>query len=353
MNNNNMREVLKGFMGSYAERDKSVAFSHWLQTRLLEEMPDMPKEAGEKLAAEIIEAVAQYDKTLDDLNKAVDGGQPKEEWFAERMSEACAEMPMDEADEKLQDMENNCTASNARLMSEIDESQVYEESVEEPHKSTWNKFNLKDTLYRVGKKLGLGGLAIAANAVKNKMQNQKSTGIKETIKEAFKEGLTTDPEQVKAAVAGAVKVAAVKGFEKVLPKNTPTESICDMAGVAVESAKSLFDAASGASTITKAMDKIGKASVAAGCRFGKKMLQGSLQSLPFGALIVDLLGGLLEHLSSVQFAENMYVVIRDAAIATWNGLKKTVVGRIANTAKNIFSRKKATAAECELDGKES
>ena len=59
-----LKHILGSFIGSYAERDRGVEFSDWLEGRILQEMPDMPKETGKKLACEIIEAVAGYEKTL-------------------------------------------------------------------------------------------------------------------------------------------------------------------------------------------------------------------------------------------------------------------------------------------------
>jgi hypothetical protein len=109
-----------------------------------------------------------------------------------------------------------------------------------------------------------------------------------------------------------------------LPADTPVETICDMAGAAVESAGALFDAAAGKSTMTEALDKAGRASTAAICRLGAEALKGGLAAIPLvGPLVVRFAEGLLDHMKSPKFSENVYAAVRDAAVATWEGIKQT------------------------------
>lgn len=45
-------------------------------------------------------------------------------------------------------------------------------------------------------------------------------------------------------------------------------------------------------------------------------------------------GGLLDHMGSSKFHENVYVTVRDAAIATWEGIKESV-SRMINMEQNM------------------
>lgn len=318
-----LKNILSSFIDSYAKRDKSIGFSEWLEDKLLQEMPDMTKEAGKKLAGEIIEAVADYDKTLDDLNRAIDAGQSKEEWFSEQMAESYADMPFDAVGDKLQQIENDFSSLNIELIREIDNTQVGGESIADNESVEWNEYSVKSKIHEIGKQIMLSGMAAAANAIKDKIQDGESVGIGDIVKETFQDGLKKDSGEVKAAVAGAVKVAAQKGLADILPTDTPTEIICDMAGAAVEGAEALFDAANGERTITEALDKIFRAVIVAGCRYSAKLLNGVVLSVPFGPILVDLLDGLFEHMEQPKFIENVYTVIRDAAVATWEGIKES------------------------------
>lgn len=314
-----LKSILGGFIDSYAKRDKSIGFSDWLGNKLQQEIPDMPKEAGGKLADDIIAGIAGYDKTLDELNHAVDAGQSKEEWFAERLAETYADMSFDDVGGKLQQIESDLTASNIQLMREINETQIGGASTADAGSIEWNEYSIKDMAYEIGKQIILSGMAVAANVVKDKMQDSEAVDIADIIEENLQDGLKNDSEEVKAVVASAIKVAAENGLVDI-----PEETIFDVAGVAVEGAVALFDVACGKSTMMDAMEKIGRAVVATGCRCCAVALKGYLLTIPFGPLVVGLLGGLLDHMKTPKFAENAYTVIHDAAIATWEGMKEFV-----------------------------
>lgn len=335
-----MKDVLGSFIGSYAQRDKSIGFSDWLESRLRQEIPDMPKETSIKLAGEIIEAVAGYDQTLHELNMAVEAGQSKEEFFAERMAQSYADLPPDVAGERLQQIENDYTASNLQLIQNLDTTQQEEVPVANANPVKWNEYSLKDKTYQIAKKVGLSGLEVAANVIKRNIESAEPVGLKDAVGEALKDGLKTDRGEVKAAVAGAVKVVTVMGLSDALPCDTPTEDICDMAGAAVESAEALYDAANGDITITEALDKVGRAGVAVGCRYGAATLKGLLGRVPaIGPPLTVLLGGLFEHMAGPKFAKNMYHLVRDAAVATFDGIKETgkeILNGLASL-KNIFA----------------
>lgn len=335
MVNKELNIVLDSFLDSYAERDKSVEFSDWLKDKLREEIPDLSAEAGEKLAGEIIQGIADYDKTLDELNRAADLGQSKEEWFAERMGEVYTDMPLNDVGTTIQRMENDLTVSNMRLMQK-NKLQMDEMNTAESGSVEWNEYSIKDKVYKLAKQIGLSGIAVAANIVKDRVEGNETIDISEVVKNTLQDGLKKEPQEVKAAVAGAVKAAAMKELEGVLPEDIPIETVCDMAGAAVEGAEALLDVASGESTMTEAMDKIGRAGVAAGCRYGASSLKGYLLTLPLGPVLVDLLGGLLDHMESPKFSENVYHVVHDAAIATWEGIKRSV-GRKINMMANAVS----------------
>lgn len=324
-----MRSVLDGFISSYAERDTSEDFSGWLDSRLRQEMPDMAEETSRKLADEIIEAVAGYEETLAQLNDAAGKGVSKEEWFASRMSETYADMAVDDAGEKLQKAENELAVANMQLMGESGEWQPDENPV------GWNEYSVKDEVRKIGKHIALSGMAVAANVIKDRTENEETAEISDIARDTLRDGLKKDSAEVKAMVAGAVKVAAKKKLEDALPEDTPTDTICGMAGVAVESAEALFDVADGKSTTYEAMDRIGMASVAAGCHYCAGTLKGWLSARPFGPVLVDLAGGLLDHLDSPKFAENVYKVVHGAAVATWEGIKNS---RIVATIKGIGSK---------------
>lgn len=327
------KNILHNFISSCEGRDQGQDFSDWLADKLIQEVPDMSEETGRKLAREIIGGIDDYNKTLNELNDAIGAGQSKEEWFAERMGKAYAGMPFNNAGERFQQVEESLVTSNIQLMHEIDAEPADEINITETDQAGWNEYSVKDKVKKIGKQVELAGTAIVANVIKKKAERDEKVNIGDIVRETFQDG-AIESKEVKAAVAGAVKVAAMKGLENRLPADTPTEMICDMAGVAVEGAEALYDVANGEGTISDALDKIGRAGVAAGCRYGASMLKGFLLRQAWGGLLVDLLGGLLDHMKTPKFAENVYIVVHDAAIATWEGIKETI-GRKVNVVKSL------------------
>lgn len=341
MNNNefekdtSLRSVLGGFIGSYANRDTDVAFPDWLAERLRQELPELEQDASARLANDIIGAIAGYDKTLHDLNRAVEAGQPKEEWLSEQLEEAYADMPLNAAGEALQRMETDLLSSNMRLMGGINQSSTGGATVAETEPGEWNRYAIKAKVYNIGKLLQDGALFAAANALNRHIEGENAGDINAIVKDALQGGLKASPEEVKAVVAGAIQIAVEKGLIDMMPSDMPMEVIGDWAGAVVEAAEALYDAANGDISLTEALDKAGRAIVAAGCRGGAGYLHGKLMGLPGGPILVDLLGGLLDHLESPEFFENVYTTIRDLAVATWEGIKRS------NTVKALNEMKQA------------
>ena len=81
-----LKDTVGSFISSYAQRDQNVEFSQWLADQLQKETPGMSQEASEKLAADIIGAVADHDKKLHDLDLAIEDGQSKVEWLAGQLN---------------------------------------------------------------------------------------------------------------------------------------------------------------------------------------------------------------------------------------------------------------------------
>lgn len=339
-NERTLKSVVGSFVEAYAWRDRETDFSAWLENRLRQEMPELPEGSERKLVQDIVAAVADYDKSLVELDEAMDAGMSKEEWFAEQMSEGCAGMEYDDAGEKLLQIEQNLTASDMQLIQEMDGTQQYGVEEADADPTEWNQYSIKQELHEIGNKVCFAGLAVAANAVRYREEAEGEASIGDAVREAFREDMVTAPHEVKAVVAGAVKVVAEKRLEDNLPFDTSIEDISDMAGVAVEGAEALFDAASGKIGGMEAIDRIGRAGVVSACRIGKRVLQGRLVKVPLiGPLLVDVFGGLLEHMESPAFYENVYTVVHDAAVATWEGIKdlgRKAVQKVANLKTLLF-----------------
>jgi len=322
--------IVGNFVTSYTERDKSIDFSVWLAEKLQHEMPDMAADASQRLSQEIIGAVDGYDRTLNDLNKAVDAGQSKDEWLASNLQEAYADMPINEAGNILQQLDHKLIVSNSQLMNDdvVD--------IVEVEAADWNEYSIKNTAVNIGQQALMSGLGVASNIIKANMESGESTDIGGVVGQVLQAGMDTAVCEVKAVVAGAVKTAVEKGLTSILPAGTSVGSICDMACTAVESAAALADAAIGKITLTEALDRAGRACVAAVCRFGAGALKMKAAVIPFVGPAIAWLGeGLFKHMESPQFADDVHNVVRNTAKATWEGIKQKVESLLNKQAHSV------------------
>lgn len=337
-NNSSLENTLNEVLHSYAaQRGTEATFPVWLANTLQEKLSELSAEEASKLAGEIMQGVAGYNETLDDVNRAAEAGCSKEEWLAERLAEGYADLPPDEAGERLLQLENGLNAANAQLIHEIDETKPVDVPPAVSDPAGWNEFSLKSRARKIAKGVVLTSLGVMAKAAKYRMEIQEPIAMQDAIQKVLQEGTPADTSEVKAAVAGAVKVAAMNSLIDGLSEDTPMETICDMAGVAVEGTEALADVASGKSTMIEAMDRTGRAAVAAGCRYCSGALKGFIiTSVPFGPLVVKLLGGLFEHMESPRFFNNVYTTVRDLAVATWEGAK-SAAGEIVSIPLSLLS----------------
>ncbi len=231
-------------------------------------------------------------------------------------------MEYDDAGEKLLQIEQELTASDVLLMQEMDGTQQYGTEEADADSVEWNQYSIKHEIHEIGKKVCFAGLAVAANAVRYREEADGEVTIGDAVREALRKDMVTALHEVNVVFAGAVKVVAEKRLEDTLPFDTSIEDISDMAGVAVEGAEALFDAASGEISALEAVDRIGRAGVVSACHIGKRILQGRLVKVPLvGPLLLDVFGDLLEHMESQVFYENVYTVVHDAAVTTLEGIK--------------------------------
>ncbi len=339
-----LKNIMDSFIESYAEQDRSGDFADWLRDKFRQEIPDLSEEAGERLAGEIIGAVAAYNKTLNELKTVVENGQSREGWFADRLLGNYADMPLADTGRNLLQIEENLTVSNSWLMQEIGGKQIEAgttcEEIKEPAVE-WNEYSIRSKAREIGEQVALTGMAVAANVMKERVQNEDDADISGIVRETLQSGLIKDSEETKAVVAGAVKVAVEKGIKNIIPENisedVATDLIGSIAGAAVEGAEAMVDMAVGKSTVTEVTDRIGMAAVAAGGHMVREVLERRLAAVPYvGSVLVDIAGGLLDHLESPKFVQNAYKTIRDAAVDAWEGVKNSCTVGILRKVKNTL-----------------
>ena len=114
-----LSDIIKRFVNSYMEKDKSMTDDEWLYEKLKEELPDKGDNEIKKIADEIMTSVLEFDTNLNDINKACNSGVSKEEWFIDKVSDASKGISMIDYGNYLNNIDNTISTANAQMMRTI------------------------------------------------------------------------------------------------------------------------------------------------------------------------------------------------------------------------------------------
>lgn len=111
-----IQKLIKKFMRSYSTKDKDMNDQEWLKIQLQEELPYLTNEEADKLSAEAIDSITEFDKNLDSINKACESGTNKEDWFANKVAEASTGVSVINYGNYLQSIDTAITNGNAQML---------------------------------------------------------------------------------------------------------------------------------------------------------------------------------------------------------------------------------------------
>lgn len=185
----------------------------------------------------------------------------------------------------------------------------------------WNDYRFKDIAIGVGKQVGasaLMGVAMGAgtNIIEQAWNGEEIDG-EQVVKSALAAGADFG---IKAATAGALKVASEKGIISIIPKGTPAGTIANIAYVGIENIKVVSKMATGELTFKEGVDKLqqttvstvaGIAASAKGASIGASV--GTVLG-PAGAAVGGLVGGAVGYMAGAtvgQVAVKVMQKVRD------------------------------------------
>ena len=146
-----LQNLLKRFMKSYTNKGSDIDDKEWLKNQLKIELPNLTNEEAERLSAEAIESIAEFDNNLASINQACGNGVSKEDWFANKVAEASTGVSVIDYGNYLQSVDTAITNANAQMIRTVttnagDISQCYnlDGFIAEQHHV--NTFNMQATL---------------------------------------------------------------------------------------------------------------------------------------------------------------------------------------------------------------
>ena len=104
-------QIEKAFLKSYAA-SQEVPLAQWLAQELHKQLPEKSANEVEAISSEIISALQTAEEMKASQQKAIAIGRSKESWFASKVMQATADMPISERAEYLQSLEEAIKSAN-------------------------------------------------------------------------------------------------------------------------------------------------------------------------------------------------------------------------------------------------
>lgn len=222
-------QIEKAFLKSYAA-SQEVPLAQWLAQELHKQLPEKSANEVEAISNEIISALQTAEEMKASQQKAIAIGRSKESWFASKVMQATADMPIPQRAEYLQSLEEAIKNANEATYKVIAAENGSGNSASastagvkaEATEATAEKRQESNSALNIGKQACHAGVQTAATTagkdIAQKVINGEEIDGDEVAKKAVDAGVG---EAVKVAVAGATKVAEEKGW---IPREAKAET---------------------------------------------------------------------------------------------------------------------------------
>lgn len=211
-------QIEKAFLKSYAaSQSQEVPLAQWLAQELHKQLPKKSANEVEAISNEIISALQTAEEMKASQQKAIAIGRSKESWFASKVMQATADMPISKRAEYLQSLEEAIKSANEAtykvIAAENGSSNSASASATGAKTEAAEKRQESNSALNIGKQACHAGVQTAATTagkdIAQKVINGEEIDGDEVAKKAVDAGVG---EAVKVAVAGATKVAEEKGW---------------------------------------------------------------------------------------------------------------------------------------------
>ena len=195
--------------------------------------------------------------------------------------------------------------------------------------SDWNDYRFKDVAMGIGKETGasaLFGVAVGAGtSIIRQAWNEEEIDGGQVVEDALTAGADFG---VKAAMTGAVKVAAEKGIISAIPKGTPAGTIANIVHVGVENIKIAGKMATGELTLREGIDQLEQttvstiAGIAGGAKGATLGAEIGMVCGPVDAAVGGLIGGAVGYIGSSALAQGAVKVVQKVRDTVADGLSR-------------------------------
>lgn len=109
-------KIMKRFLNAYKNREQSAPDYIWLGKQLKEELPSKSQQECDTMAEEILTSVTNFDNCRKELETSCENGIPKEQWLANKLSDAATGTSVVQFGNYLNSIDTAITNANAQMM---------------------------------------------------------------------------------------------------------------------------------------------------------------------------------------------------------------------------------------------
>jgi len=110
------KRLLTKFVKSYSKKEDALSDQDWLKGRFREELPEISEDQAEKMAAETIASIAEYDSNLASINEAAKKGVSRGKWLANQIADATKGVSAIQQGEYLNSIDTALNNANAQML---------------------------------------------------------------------------------------------------------------------------------------------------------------------------------------------------------------------------------------------
>ena len=112
--------ILQRFLHSYAQKPAEVSDADWLTKTLTDELPEKSPAEIQTISQEIVSSVTDFEKNLTSIHTACDNGQLKEQWFKDKVQEACSNMSVNDYGNYLANIDRALYQANEQMIRTVE-----------------------------------------------------------------------------------------------------------------------------------------------------------------------------------------------------------------------------------------
>lgn len=109
------KKLLTKFINSYCNKPEDESDRDWLKHQFIAELSYLTEEQADKLAAETVDSIKEYDNNLDSVNKASKQGINSEQWIANNIAKAVSGVSVIEHGKYLSSIDNALSIANTQM----------------------------------------------------------------------------------------------------------------------------------------------------------------------------------------------------------------------------------------------